>query len=131
MLPSRFCWKRIVFFFFHASFSLFFQVFDQFLKGFVYPLAAKSTQVQDLAHQKERVALWCSWIQFPPFTGALSFSLSLCLSLSLYIYITVPAGLRSHAGMLRLVSFYIDELSLSTSFYAALRACFCLRPFQL
>ena len=28
----------------------------------------------DLAHQKEGVALWCSWIQFSPFTGALSLS---------------------------------------------------------
>ena len=39
--------------------------------GTLYPLAVKSTQILDLAHQKERVALWCSWIQFPPFTGAL------------------------------------------------------------
>ena len=27
-----------------------------FLKGIVYPLAVKSTQVLDLAHQKERIA---------------------------------------------------------------------------
>ena len=38
--------------------------------GIVYPLAVKSTQVLDLAHQKERVALWCSWIQSPHFKGA-------------------------------------------------------------
>ena len=35
----------------------FFLVCEQLLKGIVYPLAIKSTQVLDLAHQKERVAL--------------------------------------------------------------------------
>ena len=48
---------------------------EQLLKGIVYLLAVKSTEVLDLAHQNECVALWCSWIQFPPFTGALSLSL--------------------------------------------------------
>ena len=53
----------------------FFQACEQLLKGIAYPQAVKSAQVLDLAHQKERVALWCSWIQFLPFTGALSLSL--------------------------------------------------------
>ena len=35
----------------------FFLVCEQLLKGIVYTLAVKSTQVLDLAHQKERVAL--------------------------------------------------------------------------
>ena len=48
---------------------------EQLFKGIIYSLAVKITHVLDLAHQKERVALWCSWIQFPPFTGALSLSL--------------------------------------------------------
>ena len=30
---------------------------EQLLKGIVYPLAEKNTQLLDLAHQKERVAL--------------------------------------------------------------------------
>ena len=34
-----------------------FEVCEQLLKGIVYPLAVKSTQVLDLAHQKERIAL--------------------------------------------------------------------------
>ena len=34
-----------------------FLVCEHLLKGIVYPLAAKSTQVLDLAHQKERIAL--------------------------------------------------------------------------
>ena len=72
MLTGRFCLKGIIFFFFGFVFV---HVCEQLLKGIVYPLAVKSTQVLDLAHQKERDALWCSWIQFPSFTGALSLSL--------------------------------------------------------
>ena len=63
MLPSRFCLNGIIFFFFRFSwFCLFllfvvvvvvFQVCEQLLKGITYPLAVKSTQVLDLAHQKE------------------------------------------------------------------------------
>ena len=37
--------------------SLFFEVCEQVLKGIVYTLAVKSTQVLDLVYQKERVAL--------------------------------------------------------------------------
>ena len=61
MLPSRFCLKGIIFFFFYSFLSLSFLkiilVCEQRLKGIVYPLAVKSTQVLDLAHQNERVAL--------------------------------------------------------------------------
>ena len=46
-------------------------------KRYRLPLAVKSTQVLDLAHQKEPVVLWCSWIQFAPFTSALALSFSL------------------------------------------------------
>ena len=35
----------------------FFLVCETAFKGIVYPLAVKSTQVLDLAHQKERIAL--------------------------------------------------------------------------
>ena len=34
-----------------------FQMCEQLIKGIVYPLAVESTQVLDLGHQKERVAL--------------------------------------------------------------------------
>ena len=52
---------------------------QQLSKGIVYPLAPKSTQVLDLAHQKEFVALWCSWIKCPSSTGALSLPLMICI----------------------------------------------------
>ena len=44
MIPSRFCVKGIIFFFLCFSFFSF-QVCEQLLKGIVYPLAVKSTQV--------------------------------------------------------------------------------------
>ena len=76
MFPSRFCLKGMIFAFFSLLlFFFFFQVCKQLLKGIVYPLAVKSTKALDLTHQKEHVAPWCSWIQFPPFTGTLSLSL--------------------------------------------------------
>ena len=49
MLPNRFCLKGIIFFY---RFSFLLQVCEQLLKGIVYPLAVKSTQVLDLTHQK-------------------------------------------------------------------------------
>ena len=41
-----------------SSSSPFLLVCEQFLKGIIHPLAVKSTQTLDLAHQKERVAFW-------------------------------------------------------------------------
>ena len=74
-LPSRFCLKGIIFFLslFFVLFCLFvcflfcfvvvlfcFLVCEQLLKAIVDPLVVKTTKVLDLAHEKERVALWCS-----------------------------------------------------------------------
>ena len=61
ILPSRFCLKgkkssATSFFFFSLS-PFFLKVCEQLSQGIVYPLAAKSAQVLDIAHQKERVAL--------------------------------------------------------------------------
>ena len=44
------------------------------MKDIVYPLVVKSTRALDLAHQKECITLWCSYIQSFPFTGTCSLS---------------------------------------------------------
>ena len=51
-------------FYFSSSPFYFPSVWTSF-NGYCVPLAIKGTRVQDLAHQRERVALCCSCIQFP------------------------------------------------------------------
>ena len=55
----------------------------------------------DRAHPKERIVLWCSWIQFPPFTGA--------ISLSLFIYtLVVPCHHICHPVSLCTLHFILS-----------------------
>ena len=77
MLPSRFCLKGIIFFFFHFLFL----VCEQLLKGIIYPLAVNSTQVLVQAHQKAGVVRSSSL----PLQARFHY-LSLYLSIDLSIY---------------------------------------------
>ena len=73
MLPARLCLKGLIFFFrFSPLPPPFVQVCEQLVKGIVYPLAEKSTQVLDLAHQKERM-----WLDTVPSLYMRAFIISL------------------------------------------------------
>ena len=50
----------VCFLFCFVVFLFCFLVCEQLLKAIVDPLVVKTTKVLDLAHEKERVALWCS-----------------------------------------------------------------------
>ena len=84
MFQSRFCLKGMIFFSFHFLF-FFFLVCEQLLKGIIYPLAVKSTQVLDPVHQKERFL--SSVVGSSPLPLQARFHyLSLYLSIDLSIY---------------------------------------------
>ena len=66
--PTSLCFKNIQS---QEDQRFFFVECKQLLKGIVYPLAVKSTQLLDLAQQKQHLTFWSSQVQFPPFVGTL------------------------------------------------------------